>query len=70
MIEPELKQNPISRQKLLEFLRAAKMSNSDVDNTNRYMYILGNNRVISHLYVSIICGDLDQGDEGNERSYG
>ena len=55
MTEPQL-----SRQKLINYIKAAKIDTSGIDNHNRYMYSLGRNTLADVLIAGIYFGDFDE----------
>jgi hypothetical protein len=48
-----------STQKLITYLKSAKVDTSGIDNVNRYLYGTGRNSLVDTLLVSIYCGDFD-----------
>ena len=54
---------PLSRTKLLAFLKAAYTDPATVDNERRYLYVTGRNSVVNTLIIGIYCGDFDEQPE-------
>jgi hypothetical protein len=57
MTEPQL-----SRQKLINYIKAAKIDTTGIGNQNRYMYSIGRNTLADVLIAGIYFGDFDQGE--------
>ena len=57
-------QKPLSKQKLLEYLKSAKIDSSYITYEPRYMYTIGRNMLADVLIAGIIMGDFDE-DEKN-----
>ena len=51
---------PLSRTKLLAFLKAAYTDPATVDNERRYLYVTGRNSVVNTLIIGVYCGDFDE----------
>lgn len=58
MTEPQL-----SRQKLINYIKSAKIDTTSIDNQNRYMYSLGRNTLADVLIAGIYFGDFDEGED-------
>jgi hypothetical protein len=59
---------PLSRTKLLAFLKAAYTDVGDVDNLYRYSYASGSNNLASRVIVGIFSGDFDERDAERDPS--
>jgi arginine deiminase len=57
MTDPQL-----SRQKLIAYIKSAKIDTTGIDNHNRYMYSLGRNTLADVLIAGIYFGDFDEGE--------
>jgi hypothetical protein len=57
MTEPQL-----SRQKLINYIKAAKIDTTGIGNQNRYMYSIGRNTLADVLIAGIYFGDFDEGE--------
>ena len=55
MTDPQL-----SRQKLIAYIKSAKIDTTGIDNHNRYMYSLGRNTLVDVLIAGIYFGDFDE----------
>ena len=53
-------EKPISKQKLINYLRSAKVDAATADSEFRYLYITGRNNLVDVLLVSLYCGDFDE----------
>ena len=60
MTEPQL-----SRQKLIAYIKSAKIDTSGIGNQNRYMYSIGRNTLADVLIAGIYFGDFDEGEGEN-----
>lgn len=54
---------PISREKLLAYLRSTKTDAGDSSNEYRYMYITGRNILADVMITGIMFGDFDETEE-------
>jgi len=59
MTTPTL-QPPLSRTKILAYLKANYVDQSSMDIGNLYLYSAGNNIRVNHMIVSIINGEFDE----------
>jgi hypothetical protein len=50
---------PISREKLMDYLKSMYTNPTTVDNDQRYLYVIGRNAVLDILVASVYCGDFD-----------
>ena len=57
MTDPQL-----SRQKLINYIKAAKIDTTGIGNQNRYMYSIGRNTLADVLIAGIYFGDFDEGE--------
>lgn len=53
-------EKPISRKKLIEYLKCAKVDTSFITNDHRYMYTTGCNMLADVLISGIMMGDFDE----------
>ena len=57
----EMQEKPLSRQKILSYLKTASLRTDDFDSIHRYMYALGRSTLADNLLAGIYCGDFDAG---------
>jgi hypothetical protein len=54
---------PLSRKKILAYLKTASLHVGDFDNNNRYMYALGRTTLADNMLAGLYCGDFDVGKD-------
>lgn len=59
----EMQEKPLSRQKILSYLKTASLRTDDFDSIYRYMYALGRSTLADNLLAGIYCGDFDAGKD-------
>lgn len=54
---------PLSREKLLEYLKSCKKPTGDIDTNHRFIYITGRNALADDIFLAIHFGEFDMKEE-------
>lgn len=58
-----MQEKPLSRKKILAYLKTARLHVGDFDNNNLYMYALGRTTLADNMLAGLYCGDFDAGKD-------
>jgi hypothetical protein len=53
-------EQPLSKTKIVSFMKSMKIDTGIADNDQRYLYGIGRNTTVDIMLAGIMCGDFDE----------
>lgn len=63
VMNEKIPDTPLSREKLLEYLKSCKKPTGDIDTNHRFIYIIGRNALAYDIILAIYFGEFDMDKE-------